>query len=360
MIYQDVWRSIVMTIHTSHPSLIVKQLVDRETCTYTYLLIDPITQEAALIDAVKEQFGRDIQIIEELGVELLYTIETHVHADHVTSSGMIRQNTGAKIVFGDAADIKTIDIAVKDGQQLPLGNYTIQAISTPGHTSGCMSFYVDGVVFTGDALFIRGCGRTDFQQGDSAKLYDSITEKLFSLPDETKVYPAHDYNGRLESTIGEEKHWNPRAGQGNSKEQFIHIMNNLNLAIPNKINEAIPENTNCGISFNPDYYLHQDFTMNELYKVWQQNNADKLIIDSRTPEEFSQGHIPKCRNIPLGTEEQHFEELRHYESVYLYCRSGRRAQTALTNLTIMGLDNLTCISHSGMQQWIDAGYPVEN
>jgi len=349
-----------MTIYSTHPSLIVKQLIDRETCTYTYLLIDQVTQEAALIDGVKEQFNRDLQVIEELGIELLYTIETHVHADHVTSSGMIRQNTGAKIVFGYAADIKTIDIAIKDDEELPLGSYTIKAISTPGHTNGCMSYYVDGMVFTGDALFIRGCGRTDFQQGDPAILYESITQKLFSLPNETLVYPCHDYNGRTESTIGEEKRWNPRAGQDHTKEQFIHIMNNLNLAIPKKINEAIPANTNCGINFNPHYYLHEDFSMDELYKVWVQNNSDELIVDSRTPEEFAEGHVPRCRNIPLGTEEQYFEELRHYKSVYLYCRSGRRSQTAFTNLSIMGLDNLICISHSGMPDWIETGYQVEN
>jgi len=349
-----------MTIHSSHPSLIVKQLIDRESCTYTYLLIDQMTQEAALIDGVKEQFSRDLQIIEELGVELLYTIETHVHADHVTSSGMVRQNTGAKIVFGYTADIKTIDIAIKDGEELPLGSYIIKAISTPGHTNGCMSYYVDGMIFTGDALFIRGCGRTDFQQGDPAILYESITQKLFSLPNETRVYPCHDYNGRTESTIGEEKRWNPRAGQDHTKEQFIHIMNNLNLAIPKKINEAIPANTNCGINFNPHYYLHEDFSMDALYKVWVQNKSDELIVDSRTPEEFAEGHVPRCRNISLGTEEQYFEELRQYKSVYLYCRSGRRAQTALTNLSIMGLDNLTCISHSGMPDWIEAGYQIEN
>lgn len=228
-----------MTIHYSRPSLLLKQLFDRETCTYTYLIIDSKTQQAALIDPVKEQFNRDLQMIEELGVELIYTIETHVHADHSTSSGMIRQNTGAQIVFAHEAGIHAIDFRIKDGDELALGSYTIKAISTPGHTNGCMSYYVDGMVFTGDALFIRDCGRTDFQQGNSATLYESITQKLFNLPAETRVYPCHDYNGRTESTIGEEMQWNPRVGQGNSKETFIAIMDNLNLAVPKKINEAI-------------------------------------------------------------------------------------------------------------------------
>ncbi len=347
-----------MAIHYSYPSLLIKQLFDRGTCTYTYLLINSKTQEAAIIDPVKEQFNRDVKMIEELGVELIYTIETHVHADHSTSSGMLRQNTGAQIVFAHVADIQAIDIRIKDGDELALGDYVIKAISTPGHTSGCMSYYVDGMVFTGDALFIRGCGRTDFQHGDSAMLYDSITQKLFSLPDETRVYPCHDYNGRAESTIGEEKQWNPRIGQGNSKEKFIAIMDNLNLAIPKKINEAIPANTSCGINFNPQYYVHEDFSMDDLYKVWRENNADELIVDNRTPEEFAEGHIPRCKNIPLGTEDQYIEELTQYKRVYIYCRSGRRAQTALTNLSIMGLENLICISHSGLPNWIDAGYQI--
>jgi len=348
-----------MTIQISCPTLLVKQLFDRESCTYTYLLVDTKTQEGALIDGVKEQFNRDLQIIEELGIELLYAIETHAHADHITSAGMIRQNTGAKIVFGEANNIKAIDIAVKDGDELPLGNFAIKVIATPGHTSGCTSFYVDGMLFPGDTILIRGCGRTDFQGGDPENLYDSVTQKLFKLPEETRVYPGHDYNGRIESTIGEEKRWNPRVGQGNSKEKFIQIMQNLNLAMPKKINEAVPANMDCGINFNPQRYLHEDFSMNELYKEWKKDDPDQLIVDNRTLEEFAEGHVPGCQNIPLGTESQCVEELKQYKRVYLYCRSGRRAQTALTNLSIIGLDNVICISHTGMADWIEAGYPTE-
>lgn len=348
-----------MTISFSQPSLLVKQLIDYETFTYTYILVDPKTQEGAIIDGVKERFKRDLQYVEELGIELLYAIETHAHADHVTSAGMMRQNTGAKIAFGAGAGIMAIDIAIQDGDELPLGNHKIKAIATPGHTSGCMSYYVDGMVFTGDALFVRGCGRTDFQQGDPEALYDNITQKLFTLPDETRVYPGHDYNGRFWSTIGEEKQWNPRIGRGKTKEEFVEIMNNLNLALPKKINEAVPANVNCGINFNPQRYVHEDFSMNDLHKIWEKMGADELIVDNRTPEEFSESHVPGCQNIPLGTEDQKIEELKKYNRVYIYCRSGRRAQTAFTNLTIMGLNNLVCVSHSGMSDWIESGYPVE-
>lgn len=341
--------------------LSVKQMFDRDSCTYTYLLVDPETHEGVIIDAVKEQLERDLVCIEELGIELIYCIETHVHADHITSAGSIRQKTGAKIAYSRSAAIKSIDIELNDGDELPLGRHIIKAITTPGHTHGCMSFYVDGMAFTGDCLLIRGCGRTDFQQGDSGDLYHSITQKLFTLPDETLVYPGHDYNGKTCSTIAEEKQWNPRLGQGKSLDDFLQIMQNLNLALPKKINEAVPANTNCGINFRANAYIHEEFSMQSLYKVWrhQEESDNTLIVDNRTTEEYSAGHIPRSQNIPLGTEPQHLQTLKNYGHVYLYCHSGRRSQTALTNLSILGLDNITCVSHSGLPEWIDLGYPVE-
>ena len=313
---------------------------------------------ARLIDGVKEQLKRDLQYIEELGIELLYAIETHVHADHISSAGLIRQKTGAKIVYNKAAAIKSIDIELNDGDELLLGNYFIKAISTPGHTGGCMSYFVNGVVFTGDTLLIRGCGRTDFQQGSSAELYHSVTQKLFSLGDETIVYPGHDYNGNTCSTIAEEKQWNPRLGKQKSLDDFMVIMGNLNLALPKKINEAVPANEGCGINANPNIYVHEDFSMTELYKIWQQQNPNNLIIDNRTEEEYSIGHIPHSQNIPLGTEPEHLKALKRFKHIYIYCHSGRRSQTALTNLAMMGLDNITCVGHSGFAQWQAMGYPI--
>ena len=148
------------------PQLTVKQLFDRESCTYTYLLIDSETGEGALIDGVLETYERDMQIINELGIELLYAIETHAHADHITSAGKIRETVGAKLVYGQDSGIEAIDIPLKDGETITLGHYQIKAISTPGHTNGCTSYFVDGNLFSGDTLLIRGCGRTDFQHGD--------------------------------------------------------------------------------------------------------------------------------------------------------------------------------------------------
>ncbi|MDH5354079.1 MAG: MBL fold metallo-hydrolase [Gammaproteobacteria bacterium] len=349
-----------MTLPTTQTSLTVKQLYDRESCTYSYLLIDPSTREAAIIDPVRELFERDMQLINELGLELLYTIETHAHADHVTSSGKIRQNTGARIVFGEASGIPAIDIAIKDGESLPLGHFSIRAIATPGHTSACTSFFADGRLFTGDTLLIRGCGRTDFQEGDPATLYDSITKKLFTLSDETIVYPGHDYNGQTSSTIGEEKKWNPRLGNSRSKESFVDLMNNLNLDMPKKINEAVPANISVGINYDPKRYLQHEFTMNDLHQVWQKLPENCLIMDNRTPEEFAKGHVPGSLNIPLGSENDNIGKINTYDKVYIYCRSGRRAQTTFTNLSFQGMEHLYCVSHSGMPDWIKAGYEVES
>ncbi len=341
------------------PHLSVKQLFDRESCTYTYLLIDTDTGEGAIIDSVLEHFDRDIQIINELGIELLYAIETHAHADHITAAGKIREITGAKLVYGETSGIEAIDIPLKDGESIPLGHYRITAISTPGHTNGCTCYFSDGLLFSGDTLLIRGCGRTDFQFGDPGHLYDSITQKLFVLSDDTVVYPAHDYNGRTASTIGEEKAWNPRLGGNRPRQEFIDLMNNLNLDMPKRINEAVPANMSVGINFDPDRYLLRDFDMNDLHEIWQKLPGNTLVMDNRTPKEYAKGHVPGSRNIPLGTENQHIDELSGYDQIYLYCRSGRRAQTAMTNLNFQGLNHITCISHSGMPDWEKAGYPVE-
>ena len=348
-----------MSIQVTKPSLLLKQLYDRESCTYSYLLIDPETQEGAIIDPVREQLKRDLQIINELGIELLYSIETHAHADHVTSAGKMRQMTGAKIVFGENSGIQAIDISIQSNEELKLGNYKIRAIATPGHTSACTSYFIDGMVFTGDTLLIRGCGRTDFQDGSPEQLFDSITQQLFTLGDDTRVYPGHDYNGRTGSTIGEEKRWNPRVGNNRSKTEFVELMNNLNLDMPKKINEAVPANMSCGINFDPQRYLLDDFSMDDLHQVWQQLPDDTLIVDNRTPEEYASGHIPGSCNMPMGTESEHLDTLNQYKKVYIHCRSGRRSQTVFTNLNLQGIDHLICICHSGMPDWIKAGYEVE-
>ena len=227
-------------------SLIFRPLFEKESSTYTYLLADSITKEAIIIDAVAETQQRDIGLIEELALDLRYIIETHVHADHITSSCPLKQKfTNAKIVLGESNPVACADILIKDGENLEFGNYSIKAMSTPGHTDGCMSYVVGDKVFTGDALLIRSCGRCDFQGGSAEKLFDSIS-RLFTLPDETYVYPAHDYGGRTVSSIWEEKAFNEMIGAGVDKAEFVRRVNAMELSLPAKIHVAVPANQVCG------------------------------------------------------------------------------------------------------------------
>lgn len=228
--------------------IIFHQLFEKETSTYTYLIADPETKEAVIIDPVIEMVDRDIKLIEELGLKLKYVLETHVHADHISASGEIRKRTGAKIAYSSAYNMSCPDLHLEDGQEIKFGNLTIKALHTPGHTSGCLTYKLDNLIFTGDALLVRGCGRTDFQEGSSEKLFTSVREKLFNLPDDTVVYPAHDYNGFTKTSIGLEKRLNPKLNLGVSRDEFYNIMANLKLAYPKKIKESVPANLLCGIA----------------------------------------------------------------------------------------------------------------
>ena len=225
--------------------MIFRQLFDSNSSTYTYLIADLSTKTALIIDPVLEQVERDLNLLQQLGLTLKYSLETHIHADHITGTDKLRQLTEAKGVVPQHAQVTCADCHIQDGEILSLGQLTIKAIATPGHTDSHMAYQVGKRVFTGDALLIRGCGRTDFQSGDAGKLFDSVTQKLFTLPDETLVYPAHDYRGHTVSTIGEEKQYNPRF-VGKSRDDFIEFMANLNLPEPAKIMEAIPANEGCG------------------------------------------------------------------------------------------------------------------
>jgi len=226
--------------------MLFRQLFDLDTWTYTYLIADRATGDAALVDPVLEQVDRDLKLLHELGLTLRYCLETHVHADHVTGTGKLRELTGCQGIVPENAQVACADRSITHGEKLQLGQIEIQAIGTLGHTDSHMSFLVNGDrVLTGDSLFIRGCGRTDFQSGDAGLMYDHVTGRLFTLPDETWVYPGHDYRGHSVSTIGEEKRYNPRF-VNQTRESFIALMANLNLPNPKKIMEAVPANQQCG------------------------------------------------------------------------------------------------------------------
>lgn len=230
----------------ANENLIFRQLFDRESCTYTYLLADPKTKEAILIDPMYELVDRDVQIVRQLGLKLIYAANTHVHADHVTGTGLLKnQLPECKSLISKISKAKA-DVYVEHGDNIEVGNVVLEVRSTPGHTDGCVTYvcHKEGMAFTGDALLIRGCGRTDFQQGDAARLYESVHSQILSLPDATKLYPAHDYKGFTVTTVAEEKSFNLRLTK--TKEEFIDIMKNLNLPYPKQIDVAVPSNMVCG------------------------------------------------------------------------------------------------------------------
>ena len=222
-----------------------RQLFDRDSSTYSYLIADTSTREAILIDSVIEQVDRDLKLIKELNLVLKYCLETHIHADHITGTGELRNRTNCQGIVPINAEAKCADRFIKHDEVINIGKLEIQAIETLGHTDSHMTYLVNrDRVLTEDALLIRGCGRTDFQNGNAGILFDSVTTQLFTLPDNTLVYPAHDYHGQTVSTIGEEKQWNPRF-QSN-RQEFINLMNNLDLSYPRKMMEAVPANQGCG------------------------------------------------------------------------------------------------------------------
>lgn len=227
---------------------VFRQFFDKNSSTYTYLLGDIKNRCAVLIDTVQEQVKRDLSFIDEFGFERVHLLSTHIHADHITGNAQIKRKLGSKAVsvlsryYPDAR----ADKRVGDRDTIRVGRFNLEFLHTPGHTAGCMSIvdHDNRCVFTGDTLLIRGCGRTDFQGGDSEQLYESVHNKLFQLPRDYTVWPAHDYNGNTASSIGEEIDFNSRLSK--SKREFVELMANLNLAYPKLIDVAVPRNLNCG------------------------------------------------------------------------------------------------------------------
>lgn len=226
--------------------MIFDQFFEPDSSTFTYLLGCEHTRQAVLIDTVECDVEKYVAALHQHGLTLVYTLETHVHADHVTAADTLRKRLGSKSVVHRDAGAMCGDLLVTDGIHIQVGSIDIEVRYTPGHTNGCVSYYVGDRIFTGDALLIGGCGRTDFQQGNAGQLYDSIHKQIFSLPDETLIYPGHDYNGNTVSTVGQEKRENKRLGGQKSRQEFVEIMANLKLAYPKQIDVALPANQACG------------------------------------------------------------------------------------------------------------------
>jgi sulfur dioxygenase len=227
--------------------MIFRQLFEPLSCTYTYLLGCEETGQAALIDPVIVAIDRDLAEVNRLGLTLAYTLDTHIHADHITAALELKKKVASKIAAPAYDRLPCADVGIEEGNPFKVGGMALQPLHTPGHTDGHFAYLLGDRVFTGDALLIDGCGRTDFQNGDAGALYKSVREKLFSLPDDVLVYPAHDYEHRHVSSIAQEKKRNPRLGEERTLEEFKNIMANLNLPYPKFIDYAVPGNKQCGV-----------------------------------------------------------------------------------------------------------------
>ncbi len=374
--------------------MIFRQLFDDDTWTYTYLIADPVHKEAVLIDPVNTHVDEYVNMLKEMGMTLKYSLETHVHADHITASGLLRQKFGAQTGVSAMCGAETADIQIKDGDIFSFTNGDqIKVIATPGHTKGSISFLWRDRVFTGDSLFIGGCGRTDFQAGDAGAQYDSITKRLFTLPDDTIVYPGHDYQQRWISNIKQEKTTNPRLA-GKTKEQFIEIMNSLNLPKPKYIDQAVPANRYCGLEENErqDAVEHREtvresaktgdaptvncggtitangVSVQDLVATAKQqitevdvNNAKNLIaegsvalVDVREESEYAAGHVDNAISLPRGVLEfkigNNPDLADKNKAILLYCRTGGRASLAALSLKALGYKNVLSIA-GGYEAW---------
>jgi len=351
--------------------MLLRQLLDPQSCSYSYLLGDAASREAVLIDPVFEQARRDRALVAELGLALRWTLETHVHADHVTGAWLLRGRLGSRIAVAKAGAAEGADRLLEDGDRIEFGRRHLEARATPGHTDGCLSYVLDdcSMAFTGDALLIRSCGRTDFQQGDPRRLYRSVRERLFSLPDHCLVYPAHDYRGLTSSSIGEEKLYNPRLAETVGEGDFVGYMTHLGLAHPKQMAVAVPANLRCGrpegggaSGDEPDWApLTCTFAgIWELQPDWLEENLERVqVVDVREPEEFtgSLGHIPGARLIPLGSLEARRDTLERERPVVTVCRSGARSAQASVLLGKAGFSRVANLA-GGMLRWRAQRFPV--
>jgi glyoxylase-like metal-dependent hydrolase (beta-lactamase superfamily II)/rhodanese-related sulfurtransferase len=341
-----------------------KQLFDPASSTLTYLIADDSDHEAVLIDPVTEQVERDVRLLREHGLALKYTLETHVHADHVTAAHALKEATGAQTAVCRDCNAQGYDRLLRDGDVILFGHEEILTIATPGHTPGSVSYLWRDRVFTGDTLLIGGCGRTDFQNGSAEALWTSITEKLFALDEQILVYPGHDYKGRRVSSIGEEKRFNARVA-GKTREEFLSIMNNLNLPMPARIHEAVPANLEGGAgqpaaasAFAQPKVAVQSVSAKQLAEALGVPGVH--LLDVRTPGEFEASRIAGAINLPLDRLDPAalLASIGPNDPVYVVCQTGTRSQFAAAELRAAGFSRVVHVD-GGTNAWAVADLPME-
>ena len=352
--------------------LVFRQLFDPTSSTYTYLLGCSVSKEALLIDPVFEQARRDAALIGELGLVLKWTLDTHVHADHVTGAWLLKQRLGSGIALSASSGAAGADRLLQDGDRIEFGRRALEVRSTPGHTSGCVTYVLDdeSMAFTGDCILIRGSGRTDFQQGDPRALYRSVRSRIFALPESCLLYPAHDYRGLTVSSVAEEKKFNPRLGGEVGENDYVGYMKNLDLPHPKKIDEAVPANLRCGQPGNgasapaePEWAPLR-FTFGGVWEVephWLEENLAKVnVVDVREPAEFTGplGHISGATLVPLGELAARAKELPKDKPVVAVCRAGSRSAHATAILQKAGITEVANLP-GGMLRWRAEGRAVE-
>jgi len=350
-------------------SLLFRQLFDAATGTFTYLLADVPSGQGLLIDPVFEQHDRDLSLIRELGIDLVASLDTHAHADHVTGSWLMHQASGCVIGLAAAARAENVTLPLHHGDRVTFGSRFVEVRSTPGHTDGCISFVLDdrSMAWTGDALLVRGCGRCDFQQGDAHTLYRSISDQILSLPDCCLLYPCHDYTGRMVTSVAEEKAFNSRLGGAATERDFVGHMLNMKLPHPHRIAEALPGNLRSGKpreqapsgSWAP---LSRSYAgLPELTAAWVAEHSRQLtLLDVRSAEEFNgpDGRIPGSLLLPLPELECRAGEIPDDRPLVVVCHAGSRSALAAQQLLKAGRQQVANL-RGGISGWEAEGYPIE-
>lgn len=349
--------------------MLFRQLFDQTSSTYTYFLADEKTREAIVIDPVFERHARDAALLRELDLKLLYAIDTHCHADHVTGAWLMKTACKAKTCLAGEYGATNVDVPLAHGDAIHFGDQSLEVRATPGHTDGCLSFVTAdrAMVFTGDALLVRGAGRTDFQQGDPSRLYHSIQEQLFTLPDTCTVYPAHDYDGRTSSTIGEERRFNARIGNDAREEDFVGYMTNLALPHPKLLDIAVPANMRGGVpedgklpsspAWGPVIQTYGGIL--EIEPDWVASHRDAVhLLDVRATAEWNGelGHLAGAQLIPLDELRARTAEVPADKPVIVVCQTGRRSGMATGILAKAGIQRVANLA-GGMVAWRTLNLP---